>query len=98
MTLTKGQLYGRRWQAARARHLRKNPLCVMCREDGRITEATVVDHIEQHNGDPSLFWNPHNWQSLCKPHHDSTKQREECLGHKIGCDISGNPEGWRDGG
>jgi hypothetical protein len=42
-----------------------------------VTAATVVDHIEGHQGDHERFWNPDNWQSLCKRHHDSTKQRDE---------------------
>lgn len=25
----------------------------------------------------TLFWDKTNWQSLCKPHHGSDKQREE---------------------
>ena len=33
--------------------------------------AQVVDHIIPHRGDPSLMWDESNWQSLCKPCHDS---------------------------
>lgn len=69
--------YGYRWQQARARHLRSQPLCVMCQAEGRVTAATVVDHIVPHRGDQSLFWRESNWQSLCAHHHSSTKQREE---------------------
>ena len=39
--------------------------------------ATVVDHIEPHQGDQRLFWDRSNWQSLCKTHHDGHKQRIE---------------------
>jgi len=49
----------------------------MCIKDGRITPATVVDHIIPHRGDQKLFWDTANWQALCKPHHDRDKQREE---------------------
>ena len=42
-----------------------------------MTAADVVDHIEAHHSDTVLFWNPDNWQGLCKSHHDSTKQRQE---------------------
>jgi 5-methylcytosine-specific restriction endonuclease McrA len=48
---------------------------MMCRDKGRVTVATVVDHIIPHRGDQALFWDVSNWQSLCKPHHDSDKQR-----------------------
>lgn len=89
--VTHGKLYGRRWQKARARYLQRNPLCAMCQRDGRITEAVVVDHIVKHDGDERLFWDESNWQSLCKAHHDITKQKEEATGHQIGCDANGFP-------
>lgn len=62
--------YGYRWQQARSRFLRLNPLCCECRKQGQYREATVVDHIEPHKGDQQLFWDEKNWQPLCKPHHD----------------------------
>ena len=62
--------YGYRWQKYRARYLAAHPLCVACEIDGRVTAATVVDHIKPHRGDPKLMWNPANHQGLCKPHHD----------------------------
>lgn len=62
--------YDGKWRNARARFLRKNPLCVKCREKGKLTPATVVDHIIPHRGDPVLFWDEKNWQSLCKDCHD----------------------------
>lgn len=63
----------------------------MCEAQGRITAATVVDHIKPHKGDQGLFWDRANWQALCKPHHDSTKQRAEQRGHAIGVDAAGRP-------
>lgn len=62
--------YDRRWQKARDDYLRKHPLCVKCQEEGRLTPATVVDHIIPHRGDRTLFWDVRNWQSLCKSCHD----------------------------
>lgn len=47
--------YGAAWQKARAVFLRINPLCVHCHQSGRLTAASVVDHIEPHRGDPELF-------------------------------------------
>ena len=38
-----------------------------------------------------LFWDRANWQSLCKPCHDSWKQRLEKSGIEPGCDRSGVP-------
>lgn len=69
--------YGYRWQQARERHLRANPLCCYCERKGDITRATVVDHKVPHKGSEALFWDETNWQSLCKPCHDGEKAREE---------------------
>lgn len=69
--------YTGRWEKARATYLAHNPLCVMCKRDGKVVPATVVDHIKPHKGDQALFWDTTNWQPLCKPHHDRDKQREE---------------------
>jgi 5-methylcytosine-specific restriction endonuclease McrA len=73
--------YGHRWQQARAGHLRSHPWCVMCLRQGLNTPATVVDHVQPHRGDRKLFWSRANWQSLCAPHHNSTKQATEHRGH-----------------
>ena len=69
--------YGYAWQKARAGFLRSHPLCAMCQKQGRVTVATVVDHITPHRGDQCLFWDKANWQSLCATHHNRDKQREE---------------------
>ena len=62
--------YNAQWRKARALFLRQHPLCVECRKEGKLTPATVVDHIIPHRGDQRLFWDQSNWQSLCKRHHD----------------------------
>ena len=62
--------YDSKWRSARALFLKKNPLCVKCRENGKLTPATVVDHIIPHRGNPVLFWDRSNWQPLCKDCHD----------------------------
>ncbi len=48
-----------------------------CERLGRITPATVVDHIKPHEGNPEMFWEEDNVQSLCKPCHDSKTARED---------------------
>lgn len=83
--------YTRRWEKARETFLTQHPFCKMCEEQGRVTAATVVDHVVPHKGDQRLFWDTANWQALCKPHHDRTKQRMEKLGVVIGCDEDGVP-------
>ncbi|KMS57942.1 hypothetical protein V473_07075 [Sphingobium cupriresistens LL01] len=79
-----------RWQKLRARHLYHNPLCVMCLP--RPTPATVCDHKDPHRGDEVKFW-AGPFQSLCKQHHDSDKQRMERGGKaKAGIGVDGWPE------
>jgi 5-methylcytosine-specific restriction protein A len=53
------------WRALRARQLQAHPLCAECLRQGRVTPATVADHIKPHNGDAGLFLEPSNIQSLC---------------------------------
>lgn len=62
---------------ASRRYLRDNPLCVMCKNNGRFVEATVVDHIVLHRGNQKLFWDKNNWQALCKPCHDKKTGTED---------------------
>lgn len=59
--------YDRGWQRIRRRILASNPLCVHCRENGRVTLATEVDHII-----PLRAGGTHddsNLQPLCKSCH-----------------------------
>ena len=69
--------YDSRWQRARVIFLHKHPLCVACQQHGRLTAATVVDHVVPHRGDRELFWNEANWQPLCKPCHDEKTATED---------------------
>lgn len=84
--------YGYAWQKAREGFLRSHPLCVMHQQRGKVEAATVVDHIKPHRGDQKLFWDQANWQPLCKPCHDSFKQRQEKSGRASGaCGLDGLP-------
>ncbi|MBV2138562.1 MAG: HNH endonuclease [Candidatus Thiodiazotropha sp. (ex Ctena orbiculata)] len=83
--------YGYKWQKARDAFLKKHPFCFEHAKRGKTVVATVVDHIVPHRNDMKLFWDKSNWQSLCKPCHDSHKQRLEKSGRVIGCDESGMP-------
>lgn len=69
-----------RWRKLRLIHLGAAPLCRMCADEGRITAATVCDHIKPHKGDVALFYDPANLSSLCKHCHDRHKQSEERTG------------------
>ena len=69
--------YGSKWRAARARFLFEHPLCTTCLKEGRVTEATDVDHVIPHRGDPTLFWDETNWQALCHECHSRKTARED---------------------
>ena len=62
-----------RWRKARKSYLARHPICVTAK-CGK--PATEVDHVIPHHGDPELFWDPRNWQGMCKRHH-SAKTAEE---------------------
>ena len=62
--------YDYKWQKFRKEYLKKNPFCVECLNEGRITPALVVDHIEPHRGDQDKFWDSNNLQSLCESCHN----------------------------
>lgn len=75
------ELYStKEWKAIRAKRLHKEPLCRMCKQMSISTPAYIVDHIIPHKQDRKLFFDYNNTQSLCKPHHDSTKQSMESRG------------------
>src|SRR6266516_4717158 len=79
-----------RWKRRTRHQLRAEPLCRACLEDGRITAATVADHIVPHRGDSQLFWFG-RLQSLCKLHHESAKKREEARGYSTQIGVDGWP-------
>lgn len=65
------QLYGSlRWKRLRLAHLTENPFCVRCGEF-----ATVAHHTVEHDGDPILFYNPGNLESLCVACHNRVHER-----------------------
>lgn len=90
----------------RLAHLGREPVCRYCRQRGIVNDGSlkaggeqqddmrrrflVVDHIVPHRGDPDLFWDPVNLQTLCPDHHDVVKQREEVHGFS----NARGPDGW----
>lgn len=84
-------MYDHQWRKRRRLWLLQHPLCRFCEERGRVTQATVVDHIIPHRGDPELFRDETNWQSLCKTCHDSAKQAEERNGYNSATGLDGWP-------
>ncbi len=50
-------------------------LCEECARHGKVTEATVADHIKPHRGNRKLLTDLANHQALCGPCH--TKKTAE---------------------
>ena len=87
-----GRLYDkRRWRRLSRTFLAAHPLCGMCEQVGKVTLATLVDHIVPHRGDVTKFWDHANWQSLCTSCHSGAKREFENTGRIRGCDIDGVP-------
>ena len=64
------------WKKLRNRFIRSNPLCVMCEENGRVTPASMVDHITPIK-DGGATLDERNLQSLCDPCHNSKTAQEK---------------------
>lgn len=62
-----------RWRRIRRAQLRAEPLCRFCLDNGRVTQATIADHVVSHGGDWNQFLTG-KLQSLCKPCHDGFKK------------------------
>ena len=69
--------YDERWRRARASFLASHPLCGECSNEGRVTAATVVDHIVSIRLAPHRRLDPTNLRSLCKRHHDARTMRDQ---------------------
>lgn len=66
------------WKTLRMRvFIRDHFTCQICgRIDGN-TSRLIGDHKVPHRGDRSLFFDEENVWTLCKPCHDSEKQKRE---------------------
>lgn len=51
--------------------------CVECLKQGIYEPGPITDHIIPHRGDQKLFWDPTNWQSLCRHCHSAKTARED---------------------
>ena len=73
-----------RWQRLRKKVLLRDRY--VCQQTGVLLigkspapDSPIVDHKVPHRGDPELFWDEDNLQSVSKAWHDSVKQsREKC--------------------
>jgi hypothetical protein len=78
------------WQHRRNYQLQVEPLCRMCKQDGKIEPATCVDHITPHRGNYNLFVLG-ELQSLCGVHHNKTKKFIEQHGFDPAVGVDGLP-------
>jgi 5-methylcytosine-specific restriction enzyme A len=81
----------REWRKMRARQLAEHPLCAMCERMGRITAATIADHIIPHNNNHKLFFDNNNLQSLCSTCHSGIKRMADIHGYSQACGVDGIP-------
>ena len=64
-------LYGSlRWKRMRVAHLSEHPFCVRCNGF-----ATIAHHKTEHKGDPRLFYDLTNLESLCVACHNREHER-----------------------
>ncbi len=87
----------RQWQGIRTAQLSAQPLCAMCLEDGRVTSATICNHIDKASKGTVEGFYAGPFNSLCKTHHDATQQSYERTGLMRGCDEDGWPIDKRHG-
>ena len=67
--------HSREWKSLRQDYLIEHPFCVECSKNGKLTKATVVDHIVPiRQGGPAL--DERNLQALCASCHGSKSIRE----------------------
>ena len=76
--------YDRKWRNYRKTFLSVFPLCMECKQQNKITEATEVDHIKPHKGDRRLFWDLDNHQALCKSCHSIKTAEESGFINRVG--------------
>jgi 5-methylcytosine-specific restriction protein A len=83
---------GRDLQRERARLFREQPLCAECAKSGRVTVATIRDHIiPLAEGGQDV---PENTQGLCVECHQRKTLAESAKGRGAtlkGCDADGVP-------
>jgi predicted kinase len=80
----------KRWRARHSAQLQQHPLCAMCLAESRVTAAAIADHILPHHGNEELFFFG-LLQSLCRHHHNKTKQEIEAKGYCNDIGLDGWP-------
>lgn len=68
--------YDAAWRRLRLAVLAEEPLCRFCKAEGKVTPATVVDHIDGNAWNRARL----NLRPLCKPCHDRRTARDQAFG------------------
>ena len=94
-------LYDGAWKRYRKQYCIDHPFCAICPTYGQQSATTTVDHIKDHKGDQTLFWDPNNHQALCTRCHSiktakATGKRYQMIplflrGANRGCSVDGTP-------
>ena len=81
------RITGRRLQRIRKQVFAEQPICVMCKANGKVTLATEVDHITALvNGGED---NHENRQALCVPCHQVKTRRDLGQRERVSFDADG---------
>jgi hypothetical protein len=78
------------WQAIRRQQLEREPLCERHKRRGQAVVATVVHHVNRHNGVWELFISG-PFESSCEACHNGEIQQEEIAGHSREIGVDGWP-------
>jgi 5-methylcytosine-specific restriction protein A len=80
----------KRWYSIRQHQLTQHPLCKRHLDKGDVVAATIVHHVDRHQGNEYLFYNS-RLESLCKPCHDAHEQQAERYGYSLAIGNDGWP-------
>jgi 5-methylcytosine-specific restriction enzyme A len=75
--------YDSEWKRLRGWHLKREPNCRECYFRGRLTAATMVNHVIPIQDAPELRLDKRNLSSVCKDHHDTVIRDLERLARKM---------------
>ncbi|TWG97857.1 5-methylcytosine-specific restriction protein A [Ochrobactrum sp. J50] len=76
----------KRWRTERASFLHDHPLCVECERHDLVRPASVVDHVDPHDGNETVFWDRSRWQALCASCHGrKTAAKDGGFGNALRC-------------
>lgn len=64
------------WKNLRNMYILNNPICVMCKKEGKIKQGNVVDHIKPKRFYPELAYTESNFQTLCYECHTKKTMKD----------------------